>query len=83
VPSSSCNLDYGPSDECQGCDDRDVVQAMELLRRLSVNVLVERCVCDCGTPIKASIAQIMTPPSFPLDARTVADVAGRRIILNG
>jgi hypothetical protein len=50
---------------------------------LNTRTMSAIAISHSGTPIKASIAQIMTPPSFPLDARTVADVAGRRIILNG
>ena len=49
LPSRS-NVDYGAADECEGCDDRAVAQAMQLLRRLSVDVFVQRSICDLFKP---------------------------------
>ena len=46
VLGSRCDVDRVPADECEGYDDRAVAQAMQLLRRLSVDVLMQRCVCD-------------------------------------
>src|SRR5512133_2107052 len=143
---SRCNVDYVPADECEGRDDRAVAQAMQLLRRLSVDVLMQRCVCDllkpflpaCGAcppgedvrnpnrmttnppfltgaenpdrNVAVTLAQRSVPEHqngegdcaqpkrnaeqskyrpdhevalLPVDARSMADVPGRRIILNG